>query len=230
MGVDFTMQCVKPINRKKFERLRDEEDTYFTRRDHFLWDLFRTDLNQEIQNALTKKVSFDWYDKRFNGLEKEMELTLDICYDPRIVLECIEEVWVTILKINSKLPISFSISKKNTKYSWTNSEDIFYNGKPYYVDDEGWGELIARPKSNKKGWESNNGPEIDLSDKTEFNCNDCINFKDENGDWTVREGPKITLYIKKNSFAEEHKFMIEQMIAVCENAIKNDYLILTHIS
>jgi hypothetical protein len=229
MGVDFHLRCVKPINNIQFENV-NEENTFFYTRDHNFTDVFDTRWNQEIQKMLKKEVSFEWYDKRFSFIaEKYEEPKLSDCFDPKIILECILEVWNAIKLYNEKLPIFYYIGKKNELRSMSNSEKFFLNGLPYFAEDRVKG-FIATPNKNQKDWDVSNAKEIDLSDKTEIECNECLIVQNEEGKWVYKEGKRIKLYIKKISYEQEHEYWFEEMVSVCKKAIKNSYLIFTYIS
>lgn len=225
MGVDFLLRVVRLRSGNHFERL-DGENAIFVRPISFMNEVFSSFSNERIRSILPKPVSFDWYENRRreqNGADSGP--TVDDCWEPDPILECLETVYEALRMHDDEFPPFYWLSKKEAK-SGSGGARIFHDGKPFFVEGE-WGNCIARLCEIPKGPNAR-AIEIDLSHRTQFRCRDYVWMKAD-GKMEAREGPEIILYINRVSYFEFHKDYMDEMMAVVKFAKDHDYLLYTHI-
>jgi hypothetical protein len=217
MGIDFVIEVVKPISNTRFEKVGGERSS-FSVREHGLMELFHPTHNKKVQTLLKKSVSFDWFKNKYTGCyDDTSEQTLKNCWSPSEILACIEAVYQALKDNDNEFPPTYRFSTNKESHCATTTDTIYYEGTRYNLFGNG-GRVVAIGKNER----------IDFTDKKALHGYECLEFRDEKGKWINTPGKEITIYISKRSYFEEYKEDLNEMMAVCKYAIKNNYLIITY--
>jgi hypothetical protein len=227
MGVDFFMDVVKLLADNKFEKVEGNK-TDFMQTYSILAELFDPKENKKIRSLLKKKCLFDWFNKAHEGHydQEDSEASIDNCWNPAEILNDVRAVYTALRTYSSKHPPFYWLSKRKDLRIQEDSSDIFYNGIPYYVKG-GSGKCIARPEEEHIPI-GMSVSDIDLSNLNEFECNDYLKVRNEQGKREPKEGPKIKLYIIRESDFKRFRNDLEQIEELCKFARDNGYLVFTY--
>lgn len=209
MGVSFNIHVVKKKENGEVEHLFIDDLPHLSPRFHQYWPLFR-DYREKIEKIANQKLELDFYEKVDESAYGN-ETNKNKIFDPDKVKSTVLLI-LKILKENpDKFPFFYWISFKGKEFMVGN-EEVYIGDEKVYIRG-GWDECYYM-LDNKK---------IDLTkEKSEFSAHRVV-YEKINDKWVDKKGEETTVIIKKNSFYEYYKHTLNEIVVICDYAIKHGY-------
>ena len=211
MGVDFNIRLIKKKESGVLESVRVDGVPHFLLRDHHYWPLFR-DNRKKIEMFANQRLDLEFYEKR-DGTAYGDETNKNKIFDPEKVKSTILLILKIIKEHSEEFPFHYWVGFKGNQYV-SGGEEVFIDDKKTWIDGT-WDDCYYML----------DGKKIDLKkEKKEFSAHRVIHEKI--GDvWTDKKGEKVIIVIKKDSLYDFYKTTLNDILVICDYALKHNYFI-----
>lgn len=232
MGVDFVMEEVRPLPRRRFEEV-EGDGTRFSQRLFILSLIFLEEyegmtFGRTIRAGLARKIACRWFEDAYRGFVfGGRRPDLRDCWDSAEIHAEVREVQDFLRAHDGEFPRRFVLRDRPGGREAGDSR-IVLGGHAYNVRGE-WGRCVAYPMETDLGIPPS-PREMEFSSGLRIRCRQIGFSRRPDGTFGDVLAGDITLYVESVPFFEHFRPDLEAMLILCGRAEKAAHRVFTYVA